>query len=102
MFVIILRIILVLAPVVALFFWLRWRANKLKDGVDLDHEISKLRRRILVLLLLVVLAVIGIKLMETEKGDAGDIYTPAHMEDGKLVPGTFKKPKKTENPNNDG
>ena len=95
MFAVILRIILVLAPVLGLFFWLRWRANKLKDGVDLDHEVAKLRRRILVLLLLVILAVIGIKLMETEKGDAGDIYTPAHMEDGKLIPGTFEKPKKT-------
>ncbi|WND01965.1 hypothetical protein QGN29_10435 [Temperatibacter marinus] len=101
MFALIFRIILFLAPILVLILWIRWRMIKVQDGENLDQEFKKVRKYILGLLLLIVLAIVGLKLTENETANAGAQYIPPRLEDGKVIPGKFKDPKE-ENQQDDG
>jgi hypothetical protein len=86
----VIRILLLLAPIVLLIIWLvkRSKHTKQEDGIDVD--IIGARRILLSLLSLVIFIAAVLYFTENDRGDPGQIYVPARVEDGKVIPGYFK------------
>lgn len=87
--VVVLRILLVLIPIIALLLWLRWRVKQ-----DLDEETQQLEfKRLCVGMAVLVLALfatgLGLRFFDDSSGDVDQVYVPARVEDGKVVPGKF-------------
>lgn len=88
--VIILRVILLVAPLVGLILWIKWRADKKRSDADLEKEFKKLRLRLMVVVLSVIVAIVGIKMTDQNVAKAGAEYSPPVFKDGKIIPGGFK------------
>lgn len=89
------RILLLLAPVVALILWLRWRAKKKSEGGVTDEDVKGLQKGLIVIVLLVLAGGIGIRMTDTSGSEDGR-YVPARVENGKLIPGRFVDDDETE------
>ncbi|NVJ70446.1 MAG: hypothetical protein HWE08_08845 [Alphaproteobacteria bacterium] len=85
----ILRIILLLLPLVALLMWLRWRMKTDRSEDELQQDLTKLRRGLIVVVIMALATGIGLKLTDPNKGDARTKYIPPHTVDGEVVPGRF-------------
>lgn len=94
---VLIRLILLLAPVMALIYWLRWRSARRDNPDALAADVRSLIRRLAVLAGLVILSVITLRLTDDgRKAPAGQTYIPPRMENGELVPGRFEdKPSET-------
>lgn len=88
---VVLRIILVLLPIVALFLWLRWRAAKGTDAEDESQtaEMKQFRIGAAVIVSLAILAGLGLRYFDDSSGETDLAYVPPHVENGKVVPGHF-------------
>ena len=86
---IVFRILLILIPIVAVILWLRWRASETMDEEDREAELKRLK----VVLIALVMALFGLGLsfraMDDTSGDVDQVYVPARVEDGKVIPGKF-------------
>ncbi|WP_417465069.1 hypothetical protein [Kordiimonas sp.] len=89
MTIIILRIALLLMPLVAVIFWLRWRLKKDQTEEERQQDISRLQKTLGVLVLVALVAGVCLRLLDDRTGDARTRYIPPHSEDGKVVPGRF-------------
>lgn len=90
----VIRLALVLAPVLALIFWLRWRSARKVDPEALAADVKVLTRRLLVLAVITLIAVLSLRLTDDgRKAPAGATYVPPRMENGELVPGRFEDAK---------
>jgi len=86
--VIVLRILLILLPVALLIIWLRMRIKK-KAGQEItDKELARTRWGLLALVLTILAVGIGLKLTDTS-ADTAQVYVPARVENGELIPGHF-------------
>lgn len=86
---IVIRIILVLLPVIALILWLRWRSKR-----DLGEEIREIEARRLrigmtVLTVMLLLTGLAFRFMDGTSGEVDQVYVPARVENGVLIPGKF-------------
>lgn len=89
MTIIILRAALLLMPLVAVIFWLRWRLKKDQTEEERRQDISRLQKTLGVLVLVALAAGMSLRLLDDSTGDARTRYIPPHSEDGKVVPGRF-------------
>ncbi|WP_417460165.1 hypothetical protein [Kordiimonas sp.] len=89
MTIIILRIALLLIPLVAVIFWLRWRLKKDQTEEERRQDISRLQKTLGVLVIVALAAGVSLRLLDDRTGDARTRYIPPHSEDGKVVPGRF-------------
>ncbi len=89
MTIIILRIALLLMPLVAVIFWLRWLLKKDQTEEERQQDISRLQKTLGVLVLVALVAGVSLRLLDDRTGDARTRYIPPHSEDGKVVPGRF-------------
>ena len=101
MIAIILRAFLFLIPVVALLMWLKWRMQVDRSEEELAADIAKLRTRLLLLVGAALAALLGLYFTDELRSKACMDYVPAHMENGKLVPGQFK-PRDSDSPDRIG
>lgn len=85
---IIFRLILLLAPLVLVFMWLRWRKRYLSEDV-IKEETDRLTFWTAMLAGLMLLAGLGLYFTDDARAPAGQRYVPPHMKDGELVPGKF-------------
>lgn len=83
------RILLVLIPIVAVIFWLRWRASENLDEEERELELRRLRMVLVALVLALFGVGLGFRTMDDSTGDVDQVYVPARVEDGKVVPGRF-------------
>jgi len=86
--VILIRVILFLLPIVMLIYWLRWRARR-KAGEDDDGDVRNLMLMLIVFALTLLGAGLALR-FTAEDSMPGDVYVPARMENGVLVPGHFE------------
>lgn len=84
-----LRIMLVLIPVLALVLWIRWRMKRDLDAETREAEFRNLRVGMVVLLLALVATGIGLRFFDNGGGAVDQVYVPARVEDGKLIPGHY-------------
>lgn len=80
------RLALVLVPLVLAWLWLRHR----QAGAEAGRFLSPLTGG-LALVWLAALAVIIAGVLQRE-GAPGSVYTPARVQDGKVVPGSLQPP----------
>ncbi|NVJ98570.1 MAG: hypothetical protein HWE25_10485 [Alphaproteobacteria bacterium] len=85
----ILRIVLLLAPLVAVIMWLRWRVREDRTEEELQADFAKMRMWLVAMLGITLLAALGLRFMDDGTGDARTKYIPPHTEDGVVVPGRF-------------
>jgi hypothetical protein len=87
----VLRIILVLLPIIALFLWLRWRAVKGTDAEEefQSQEMKRIRIGAAIIVGVAILAGFGLRYFDDSTGDTDLEYVPPHVENGKVVPGHF-------------
>lgn len=85
----ILRIVLLLLPLVALFMWLRWRMRTDRTEEELQADLIKLRKWLVGIIIVAIFSVLGLKFADESAGDARTKYIPPHTVDGKVVPGRF-------------
>jgi flagellar basal body-associated protein FliL len=90
MTLILVRILLVLAPVVLLVMWLMRKAKTGKSNKELARDIKEIRKVLLVVLGTVAFIAVALYSTEDKQGSPEQIYVPARVKDGKLVPGYFK------------
>lgn len=102
MAVIILRLVLILAPVVLLLAWLKSRSKKDQEEYSPEEEGRKLMLRVGVLTGLVVVLAALLFFMDDSRAPSGQIYVPPHMKDGVLIPGQFKDAESKEQGDEDG
>ena len=87
--VVMLRVLLVLLPVVALILWLRWRHKRdLGDEVR-ELEAKRLRVGMTILTVALLLTGLGFRFLDDTSGDVDEVYVPARVENGVLIPGKF-------------
>lgn len=91
----ILRILLILLPFILYFLWLRYtkkRAEAAKDAAAGEGVIAEAQTQLVqgLGLLVAIMAASFIYMALSSGEDPGKEYIPPHMEDGKLVPGTFR------------
>lgn len=99
MMAIVLRLILLLAPILLLVMWLRWRMKRDRSEEDLDAELYRLRLGIGILVALALAAGIGLRLFDEGSGGPKMKYIPARTENGEVVPGGYVPEKEdTEDP----
>ncbi len=85
---IMIRILLLLLPVALVVIWLRYRAKKNSAEELTSTDIKNVR--ISLGLVIAALLVAGVSLrMVDESREPGDVYIPAYVVDGELVPGRF-------------
>lgn len=96
-----LRIILVLIPIVAVLAWLRWRMKR-----DLDEEVrlaefKRLKISFVCLTVVLLFAGLGLRFLNDTSGNVDEVYVPARVENGVLIPGKFvpKEELEAQNPN---
>jgi hypothetical protein len=93
MAILVIRILLLLAPVFLLILWLVKRSNRVTDNEGNDVDVIGARKILLVVLSLVTFVAAVLYFTEDDKGNPGQIYVPARVEDGKVNPGYFKNGK---------
>lgn len=89
MMAVILRIILLLAPMLLLVMWLRWRMKKDRSEEELDTELFRLRLGLGILAGVALAAGIGLRIMDDDGGGPRMKYIPPHTVDGVVVPGRY-------------
>ncbi|WP_374764909.1 hypothetical protein [Yunchengibacter salinarum] len=99
---IVLRIVLLLVPVLALLFWLRWLSRKTGDESEKAAEVRRLRLVLLGLLVVGLGAGLGLYLSDDNSGDPSTTYVPSRVENGELVPGRFEESKPEQGANGTG
>ena len=79
------------------------RAKTGKSNKELARDIKEIRKVLLVALGTVAFIAIALYSTEDKQGSPEQIYVPARVEDGKLVPGYFKDiaPEQDENSQNE-
>ena len=91
MILILIRVALLLAPILAIMYWLRWRAARKTDPDALEADVKRLQKRLLGLAVLALIAILSLRLTDGDrKAPAGTVYVPPKMENGELIPGHFK------------
>ncbi len=97
MLLMLIRLALILAPLLMVVMWLKWRMKKDRTQAELDQDIVVLRQRLMILIGVMLAAILGLYLLDDRRGDADMIYVPARVENGKLIPGEYQpKPRKNE------
>ncbi|GHF23775.1 hypothetical protein GCM10017044_17930 [Kordiimonas sediminis] len=89
MILIIVRLILILVPIAAVIFWLRWRIKRKHSDAELSEDISDLRRILLISIALIFGAAMTLYFVDDGKGDPNMRYVPPYEKDGKIIPGHF-------------
>ncbi|UTW54458.1 DUF6111 family protein [Kordiimonas sp. SCSIO 12610] len=91
MALILIRILLLLTPIIVIVTWLFLRARKNADGEHSpDTELTNVRTILTILLALIGLVSAILYFSDEDQGKPGQIYVPARVEDGKVVPGYFE------------
>lgn len=86
---VVLRILVVLLPVIALILWLRWRSKRdLGDEVR-ELEAKRLRVGMTILTVALLLTGLGFRFLDDTSGNVDEVYVPARVENGVLIPGKF-------------
>ncbi len=85
---ILIRIIMLLLPIILVVFWVRWRIKKNSEEGLTDKDSKQLRVVLVSVLVGLLLAGVGLRLTD-DSGSEDQVYIPAYMENGKLVPGHF-------------
>ena len=86
---IVFRILLILIPIVAVILWLRWRASETMDEEDREAELKRLKIGLGALVVALFAVGIGFRTMDDSSGEVDQVYVPARVEDGKVIPGKF-------------
>lgn len=87
------RILLFLIPILMLITFMIWWSQGKRSHKDLsDKELGYLRYGLIGTILSLVALGVVLRMTDTSTKDRDAEYVPPHMEDGKLVPGTFKEP----------
>jgi len=89
----VLRIILFLLPLVLYLMWRRHAQHRAEAQAEGDQEtLDQLQTQFMwvVIGLVALFGAIAVSLAFTSGSEPGKVYVPPHMEDGKVVPGTFK------------
>ena len=86
---IILRILLFLLPLIAVVIWLRARAKMANNPDALADDVRKMKIGVLLLMAGAMTAAVLLYVFDEDKAPSGSQYSPARMENGKLVPGSF-------------
>jgi len=102
MMAVILRLVLLLAPMLLLIMWLRWRMKKDRSEEELDTELFRLRLGLGILAGVALAAGIGLRLLDDDGGGPRMKYIPPHTVDGVVVPGRYVPEDEAENPAEDG
>lgn len=86
-----LRIVLMLLPLILFLLWLHYLRRRRAAGAD-ETALAAARRQLRLSLMGLALLVVTVitYLAFTSGEDVDQDYVPAHMEDGKLVPPSFK------------
>jgi hypothetical protein len=82
-------LILVLVPMMAVLYWLRWRLKKDRSEEELVEDIQDLRRWLVVAFVVTAAAGFTLYLTDDRKGEARMKYIPPYEQDGVIVPGHF-------------
>lgn len=86
---VLLRILLVLLPIIALVLWLRWRVKR-EQGEDVrELEAKRLRVGMSILTVALLLTGLAFRFLDNTSGDVDQVYVPARVENGVLIPGKF-------------
>lgn len=86
---VLLRILLILIPIMALFLWLRWRVKRDLDEETREIEFRRLRAGFVALVVALFAVGLGIRFLDETSGDVDQVYVPARVENGVLIPGRF-------------
>ena len=89
MLLLIIRLILVLVPMMAIIYWLRWRLKKDRTDEELVEDIRDLRRWLIVAFVVTFTAGLTLYMTDDRKGEARMKYIPPVEKDGVIVPGHF-------------
>lgn len=85
------RILLFLIPILSLIGFMVWWSRGQKKAKDLTPaEIKKIRNGLGVVCLIVVALALFIRMNDEVSSNPDAVYVPPHVEDGKIVPGTYK------------
>lgn len=84
-----LRILLVLLPIAALLLWLRWRSKRDLGEEVREVEAKRLRVGMTVLTVLLLLTGLSFRFLDNTSGNVDEVYVPARVENGVLIPGKF-------------
>ena len=87
--IIILRLLLILLPIIAVVYWVRWRMKVDRSREDLDAEIAQMRRNLILIASATAVVAASFYLLDEGRGDEDMIYVPPRVEDGKMIPGHF-------------
>lgn len=86
---VVLRILLVLLPIMALILWLRWRAKRDLGEEIRELEVKRLRVGMSILTAALLLTGLAFRFLDDTSGEIDQVYVPARMENGVLIPGKF-------------
>jgi hypothetical protein len=97
----VLRILLILLPFILYFLWLRYtkkKAEAARDATTSEEVVVEAQNQLVqgLAFLLAIMAAVFIYMALTSGEDPDKEYIPPHMENGKLVPGTFRAPESSE------
>jgi len=87
------RILLFLIPILMLITFMVWWSQGKRSRHDLsEKELSYLRYGLIGSIISIVALGVVLRVTDTSTSDRDAEYVPPHMEEGKLVPGSFKEP----------
>ncbi len=87
---IVLRIILLLLPLFAVLYYLRWRHRlKLSGRVADDEDLKSIRTILLSIIATLIVLLLVWRFLDTKSTDRYKIYVPPKVVDGKVVPAHF-------------
>ncbi len=89
----IIRIILLLAPVVLFFLWLRYAkkkaaATEANDIIAIEQATREILWGVGMLAVITIGSIVILRMQES--GDPSDVYVPPHTENGEIIPGNFE------------
>ena len=96
------RILLFLIPILMLITFMIWWSQGKRSRRDLsEKELGYLRYGLIGSIISIIALGVVLRFTDRSTTDRDAEYIPPHMEDGKLVPGTFKEPENTDKPKED-
>lgn len=89
----IVRIILLLAPIALFFLWLRYAKKKAvatdaNDIIAIEHATREILWGVGALAVITIMAIVVLRMKES--GDPSNVYVPPHTENGEIIPGNFE------------